>query len=41
MEDVNLGNNLLVHIECDILEEYNYDGAISDFQSIKNRAADL
>jgi hypothetical protein len=41
MEDDNLANNLLVHIECDILEDYNYDDVISDFKSIKDRAADL
>jgi hypothetical protein len=41
MEDDNLANNLLVHIECDILEDYNYDDVISDFKSIKDGAADL
>jgi hypothetical protein len=41
MEDEYLANNLLVHIEGDLLEDYNYDDVISDFKSIKNRAADL
>jgi hypothetical protein len=41
MEDEYLANNLLVHIEGDLLEDYTYDDVISDFKSIKNRAADL
>jgi hypothetical protein len=41
LEDDNLANNMLVHIEGDILEKYKYDDVISDFKSIKDRAADL
>ncbi|XP_047045807.1 uncharacterized protein LOC124650308 [Lolium rigidum] len=41
MEDENLANNMLVHIEGAILEDYKYDDVIFDFKSIKDRAADL
>jgi hypothetical protein len=32
---------IVVHIEGDLLKDYNYDDVISDFKSIKNQAADL
>jgi hypothetical protein len=41
IEDDNLANNMLVHIEGAILEDYKYDDVIFDFKSIKDRAADL
>jgi hypothetical protein len=41
MKDEYLANNVLVHIEGHLLEEYTYDDVISDFKSIKDRAADL
>jgi hypothetical protein len=41
MEDDNLANNMLVHIEGAILDDYKYDDVIFYFKSIKDRAADL
>jgi hypothetical protein len=41
MEDDYLANNLLVNIEGDILDTYNYDEVIADFRSKKGRKADL
>jgi hypothetical protein len=41
MEDDYLANNLLVNIEGDILDTYNYDEVIADFRSKKDRKADL
>ena len=37
----NLPNNMLVNIESDILEKYNYDDVIDDFRRVKDRNADL
>jgi hypothetical protein len=40
MEDDYLANSLLVNIEGEILETYNYEDVIEDFKK-KNRKADL
>jgi len=41
MEDEYLANNLLVHIESEIVQHYTYDDIITDFKNQKNRRADL
>ena len=41
MEDENLSNNLLVHIEGGILENYNHEIVIVDFISKKDRRVDF
>ena len=41
MEDENLANNLLVHIEGGILENYSYEDVIADFRSKGDRRVDL
>lgn len=41
MEDENLANNLLVHIEGGILENYSHEDVIADFISKKDRRVDF
>ena len=40
MEDENLANNLLVHIDGEILENYSHEEVIADFISMKDRRVD-
>jgi hypothetical protein len=37
MEDDFLANNMLVHIEAEVMEDYNYEDIIDDFNDLKKR----
>ena len=41
MEDENLANNLVVHIEREIAEKYNFEAILLEFKSMNDRKADL
>ena len=41
LEDENLANNLLVHIEGGILENYSHEDVVADFRSKGDRRVDL
>ena len=41
MEDDNLANNLVVHIEREITEKYHFEDILAEFKSISDRKADL
>ena len=40
MEDDNPANNLVVHIEREIAEKYNFEDILAEFKSISDRKAD-
>jgi hypothetical protein len=37
MEDDILTNNMLVHIDVEVMEDYNYEDIIDDFNDVKKR----
>jgi hypothetical protein len=37
MKDDFLANNMLVHIEAEVMEDYNYEDIIDDFNDLKKR----
>jgi hypothetical protein len=37
MEDDFLTNNMLVHIDVEVMEDYNYEDIIDDFNDVKKR----
>ena len=41
MEDENLANNLIVHIEREIAEKYDFEAVLTEFRSKTDRKADL
>ena len=41
MEDGNLANNLVVHIEREIAEKYNFEDILMEVKSMADRKADL
>jgi hypothetical protein len=41
MEDGFLSNNMIVHIEGELLKDYNYEDIIADFKDVKDRKVDL
>ena len=41
MEDENLANNLVVHIEREIAEKYNFEDILIEFKSRNYRKADF
>ena len=41
MGDVNLDNNLVVHIDREIAEKYDFVAVLAEFKSKGNRKADL
>jgi hypothetical protein len=41
MEDDFLTNNMIVHIEGELLEDYSYEDIINDFNDVKDRKVDF
>jgi len=41
VEDDYLANSLLVNIESEIVEKYNYEDVLVHFKGVKKRRADL
>jgi hypothetical protein len=41
MEDYFLANNMLVHIEAEVMEDYSYEDIIYDFNDVKKRRMDF
>jgi hypothetical protein len=37
MEDDFLANNMLVHIEAEVIKDYNYEDILDDFNDVKKR----
>jgi hypothetical protein len=41
MEDDFLSNNTIIHIEGELLKDYNYVDIIADFNDVKDRKVDF
>jgi hypothetical protein len=41
MEDDFLANNMLVHIEAEVMKDYNYEDIIDDFNDMKKKKGGL